>query len=134
MDRFDLCVHVEATSFTSLQNQALGETTGDIAACVRAAQSCQSLRFSAHDGIHTNADAHGKVLTQTCALAPETIGWLHKALDHFQLSPRGYHSMLRVAQTIADLDGSDTIEKPHLSEALGFRPFPASGKSAKQAG
>jgi len=74
------------------------------------------------------------VLTQTCALAPETIGWLHKALDHFQLSPRGYHRMLRVARTIADLDGSDTIEKPHLSEALGFRPFPACGKSAKQAG
>ena len=134
LDRFDLCVHVEATSFTSLQNHELGETTGDIAARVRAARRCQSLRFSAHDGIHSNADAHGKVLTQTCALAPETIGWLHKALDHFQLSPRGYHRMLRVARTIADLDGSDTIEKPHLSEALGFRPFPASGKSAKQAG
>ena len=134
LDRFDLCVHVEATSFTSLQNHELVETTGDIAARVRAARRCQSLRFSAHDGIHSNADAHGKVLTQTCALAPETIGWLHKALDHFQLSPRGYHRMLRVARTIADLDGSDTIEKPHLSEALGFRPFPASGKSAKQAG
>ena len=134
LDRFDLCVHVEATSFTSLQNNELGETTGDIAARVRAARRCQSLRFSAHDGIHSNADAHGKVLTQTCALAPETIGWLHKALDHFQLSPRGYHRMLRVARTIADLDGSDTIEKPHLSEALGFRPLPASGKTAKQAG
>ena len=134
LDRFDLCVHVEATSFTSLQNHELGETTGDIAARVRAARRCQSLRFSAHDGIHSNADAHGKVLTQTCALAPETIGWLHKALDHFQLSPRGYHRMLRVARTIADLDGSDIIEKPHLSEALGFRPLPASGKTAKQAG
>ena len=134
LDRFDLCLHVEATSFTSLQNHGLVETTGDIAARVRAARRCQSLRFSAHDGIHSNADAHGKVLTQTCALAPETIGWLHKALDHFQLSPRGYHRMLRVARTIADLDGSDTIEKPHLSEALGFRPFPACGKSAKQAG
>ena len=97
LDRFDLCVHVEATSFTSLQNQELGETTGDIAGRVRAARRCQSLRFSAHDGIHSNADAHGKVLTQTCALAPETIGWLHKALDHFQLSPRGYHRMLWVA-------------------------------------
>jgi magnesium chelatase family protein len=55
-------------------------------------------------------------------------------LDHFQLSPRGYHRMLRVARTIADLEGSDTIEKPHLSEALSFRPFPASGETAKQAG
>ena len=134
LDRFDLCVHVEATSFTSLQNHELGETTGDIAARVRAARRCQSLRFSAHDGIHSNADAHGKLLTQTCALATETIGWLHKALDHFQLSPRGYHRMLRVARTIADLEGSDTIEKPHLSEALSFRPFPASGETAKQAG
>ena len=134
LDRFDLCVHVEATSFTSLQNHELGETTGDIAARVRAARRCQSLRFSAHDGIHSNADAHGKLLTQTCALATETIGWLHKALDHFQLLPRGYHRMLRVARTIADLEGSDTIEKPHLSEALSFRPFPASGETAKQAG
>ena len=134
LDRFDLCVHAEATSFTSLQNHELGETTGDIAARVRAARRCQSLRFSAHDGIHSNADAHGKLLTQTCALATETISWLHKALDHFQLSPRGYHRMLRVARTIADLEGSDTIEKPHLSEALSFRPFPASGETAKQAG
>jgi len=134
LDRFDLCVHVEATSFTSLQNHELGETTGDIAARVRAAQRCQSLRFSAHDGIHSNADAHGELFIQTCALATETISWLHKALDHFQLSPRGYHRMLRVARTIADLEGSDTIEKPHLSEALSFRPFPASGETAKQAG
>ena len=67
-------------------------------------------------------------------LQTETISWLHKALDHFQLSPRGYHRMLRVARTIADLEGSDTIEKPHLSEALSFRPFPASGETAKQAG
>ena len=126
-------MHVESTSFTSLQNHELGETTGDIAARVRAARRCQSLRFSAHDGIHSNADAHGKLLTQTCALATETIGWLHKALDHFQLSSRGYHRMLRVARTIADLKGSDTIEKPHLSEALSFRPFPACGHTVKQA-
>ncbi len=134
LDNFDLCVHVEATSFKSLQNHELGETTGDIAARLRAARRCQSLRFSAYDGIHSNADAHGKVLNQTCAPAPETISWLHKALDHVQLSPRGYHRMLRVARTIADLDGSDANEKPHLSEALGFRPIPASGKSATQAG
>ena len=134
LDRFDLCVHVEATSFNALHNHELGETTGDIAARVRAARRCQSLRFSAHDGIHSNADAHGKLLIQTCALATETIGWLHNALDHFQLSPLGYHHMLRVARTIADLEGSDTIEKPHLSEALSFRPFPAFGETAKQAG
>ena len=127
-------MHVQATSFTFLQTDELGETTGDIAARVRAARRCQSLRLSAHDGIHNNADSHGKVLSQTCVLATETIGWLNKALDDFQLSPRGYHRMLRVARTIAELDGSDAIEKPHLIEALVFRPFTASGKSAKQAG
>lgn len=127
-------MHVEATLFTSLQTYELGETTGDIAARVRTAWRCQSLRFSAHDGIHSNADSHGKVLSQTCFLATETIGWLHKALDDFRLSRRGYDRMIQVAQTSAKLDGSDTIEKPYLSEALGFRPFPASGKSAKQAG
>jgi magnesium chelatase family protein len=133
LDRFDLCLHAEATSFTSLQNHELGETTDDIAARVRAARRCQSLRFSAHDEIHSNADAHGKVLTQTCALTTETIGWLHKALDHFQLSPRGYHGMLQVARTTANLEGGDKIENPHLSEALSFRPFPAYGQTAKQA-
>ena len=127
-------MHVAATSFTSLQTHELGATTGDIAARVRAARRCQSLRFSAHDGIHSNADSLHKVLSQTCVLATETIGWLTKALDDFQLSPRGYHRMLQVARTSAELDGSDTIEKLHLSGALVFRPFPASGKSAKQAG
>ena len=110
LDRFNLCVREEDTSFTSLQNHKLGETTGEIAARVRAARRCQSRRFYAHYGIHRNTAAHGKVLTHTCALATETIGCLHKASDHFQLSPRGYHRMLRVARTIADLEGSDTIE------------------------
>ena len=48
--------------------------------------------------------------TQTCALATKTIGWLHEALDHFQLLPHGYHRMLRTARTIANLKKSDTIE------------------------
>jgi magnesium chelatase family protein len=71
--------------------------------------------------LRVNAEANGKLLEQIAA--PDTAGMklLRDAADAMQLSTRGYHRVLKVARTIADLDGAETIGRPHLAEALAYR-------------
>ncbi|KZY47912.1 hypothetical protein A3731_28995 [Roseovarius sp. HI0049] len=68
-----------------------------------------------------NADAEGEMLTEIATPDTEGRELLTKVADRFGLSARGYHRVLRVARTIADLDGADTIRRPHVAEAVSFR-------------
>ena len=82
----------------------------------------QSARFEALEvTARVNADADGALLEEIATPDKEGRDMLLKAADRFRLSARGYHRILRVARTIADLEGSDGVAMPHIAEALSFR-------------
>ncbi|MBV2359965.1 YifB family Mg chelatase-like AAA ATPase [Thalassococcus sp. CAU 1522] len=121
MDRFDLRVEVPPVAFADLDLPDPGERSADIAARVAGARAAQTARYGMGAAIRTNADAEGDALAQAAPLDTESRALLTRAADRLGLSARGYHRVLRVARTIADLDAADTIARPHLAEALSYR-------------
>ncbi|MEM8555300.1 MAG: YifB family Mg chelatase-like AAA ATPase [Pseudomonadota bacterium] len=121
MDRFDLRVEVPPVSFQDLDLPATGEPSSEIATRVAKARATQTKRFGETGDIRVNADAEGQVLETIAPLATECRDMLNQAAERFGLSARGFHRVLRVARTIADLDASAEIAPPHMAEALSFR-------------
>ena len=121
MDRFDLRIEVPPVSYTDLDLPSSGESSATVAARVATARDLQTARYRDHPGMRLNADAEGEMLTEIATPDTEGRDLLTKVADRFGLSARGYHRVLRVARTIADLDGSDTIRRPHVAEAVSFR-------------
>lgn len=121
MDRFDLRIEVPPVPYSDLDLAPASEGSAEIAQRVAAARDVQEDRFKDHPGVHLNADAEGALLEKNAALDTESRGLLHKAADRFSLTARGYHRVLRVARTIADLEEAPDIQRPHVAEALGFR-------------
>ncbi len=121
MDRFDLRIEVPPVAFTDLDLPPSGDSSADIAARVEAARDIQSRRFRDTPNTRQNADVEGKLLEEIAAPDAEGKELLLKAADKFGLSARAFHRILRVARTIADLEGADDIRRPHVAEALSFR-------------
>ena len=128
MDRFDLRLEVPPVAYADLDLPANGEKSTDIAARVAAARKLQSRRFEALGSTaRVNADADGALLDEIAT--PDAAGkaFLLQAADRFKLSARGYHRILRLARTIADLEGDTTIGQPHIAEAVGYRLMGGAG-------
>lgn len=121
MDRFDLRVEVPPVAYTDLDLPPSGDTSATVAARVAAARAVQTARFANHPGIRVNAEAEGAVLEQIATPDEAGRALLAKVADRFGLSARGYHRVLRVARTIADLDGAAEVRQPHIAEAVSFR-------------
>ena len=121
MDRFDLRVEVPQVTVEDLGLPRTGETSAAIAARVAAARAVQRARYAGHAGVAVNADAEGDLLEAIVALTEGAARLVAEVAARFRLSARGYHRVLRVARTIADLEGSATVEKPHVAEAAGYR-------------
>ncbi len=121
MDRFDLRVEVPPVGFRDLDLPASGEATAEVAARVAKARARQAQRFEGSDDTRVNADAEGALLEEVATPCSEGRALLTRVAERFRLSARGYHRVLRVARTIADLDGSDTVRKPHVAEAVSYR-------------
>ncbi|MGY6634875.1 MAG: YifB family Mg chelatase-like AAA ATPase [Alkalilacustris sp.] len=121
MDRFDLRVEVPPVAFRDLDLPASTEGTEVVAARVEAARSRQRARFAAHPAVRVNADAEGALLEQVARPDSEGQALLVRAAERLGLTARGYHRVLRVARTIADLEGSDTVRAPHVAEAASYR-------------
>jgi magnesium chelatase family protein len=121
MDRFDLRVDVPPVAFTDLDLPGSGDSSADVAARVAAARATQAARFKDHAGMRVNADAEGDMLEQIATPDAEARALLTKVAERFHLSARGYHRVIRVARTIADLDGAQSVRKPHIAEAVSFR-------------
>ncbi|MCU0800361.1 MAG: YifB family Mg chelatase-like AAA ATPase [Rhodobacteraceae bacterium] len=121
MDRFDLRIEVPPVAYTDLDLPATGDSSATVADRVRRARAVQTERYSGHDSIHVNADAEGAVLEQVAT--PDAAGrsLLARVAERFGLSARGYHRVLRVARTIADLEGAAMVSQPHVAEALSYR-------------
>ena len=112
MDRFDLRIEVPPVAFTDLDLPQPAESSADIAVRVAKARAVQSARFDTVDSARVNADAEGALLEEIAAPDTEGRDLLLKVAERFGLSARGYHRILRVARTIADLDGPRRYANP----------------------
>ena len=121
MDRFDLRVDVPPVAYTDLDLPATGDTSAQVRARVAAARVVQETRFADHPQMRVNADLEGAVLDEFVAPDAESRALLARVAERFGLSARGYHRILRVARTIADLSGSERVALPHIAEAVSFR-------------
>ncbi|MTV17555.1 MULTISPECIES: YifB family Mg chelatase-like AAA ATPase [Bradyrhizobium] len=123
MDRIDLRIEVPAVTAADLILPPPAEGSAEVAARVAAARDIQLARYAAAGMPHvrTNAEAPSSLL-ETIA-QPDAHGQklLREAADNMHLTARGYHRVLRVARTLADLDGAETIGRLHLAEALSYR-------------
>lgn len=121
MDRFDLRVDVPPVAFRDLDLPSSGVTSAELASRIAAARTRQTKRFRNHSDLRQNADLQGDLLEEVTELDAESRGLLTSAADRFGLSARGYHRVLRVARSIADLDGSERLSRDHVAEALSYR-------------
>ncbi|MEP2030834.1 MAG: YifB family Mg chelatase-like AAA ATPase [Paracoccaceae bacterium] len=129
MDRIDLRVEVPPVAFSDLDLPANGDSSAEIADRVAAARALQQARFAGTPQIRENADAEGEILEEIARPDSEGRNLLNKAAERFGLTARGYHRVLRVARTIADLDASRDVARPHVAEAISFR-LPAEAQYA----
>lgn len=124
LDRFDLRVSVPAVKTSDLALPPAKEGTAQVAARVAAARALQRTRYgslAADGGPLCNAELSGRLLDTFCPLDTESRTLLHTAAERMGLSARGYHRVLRVARTLADLAGDAALRKPHVAEALAYR-------------
>jgi magnesium chelatase family protein len=123
LDRIDLTIEVPAVRTSDLELPPPAEGSAEIAARVAAARAVQAERFQAlgRPELRTNAEAEGELLDRIAPLDAGCRALLKRVSEAFHLSARGWHRLIRVARTIADLEGSETIRKAHLAEAIGFR-------------
>ncbi|MCP3968845.1 MAG: YifB family Mg chelatase-like AAA ATPase [Rhodobacteraceae bacterium] len=121
MDRFDLRIEVPPVAFSDLDLPQSGDKSAEVAARVAAARDTQTTRFVGHTGMRVNADAEGLMLEQMATPDKEGRALLTRVAERFGLSARGYHRVLRVARTIADLECSDAVHSHHVAEAVSYR-------------
>ena len=122
MDRFDLRIEVPQVAIEDLAIPAASTGSAEIADRVARARAVQRTRFDGMDGLSTNSDAEGDLLTEIAAPDPEAEALLAQISKRFGFSARSYHRVLRVARTIADLDGRDgPVTRPDVAEAAGYR-------------
>lgn len=123
LDRIDLHVHVPAVSASDLTLPPPAEGTAEVAARVAAARAVQKERYGGiSDGsLRTNADADGQLLEEVAAPDQPGRALLGEAVERMGLTARGYHRVLRVARTLADLDGASGVRRIHIAEALSYR-------------
>lgn len=121
LDRIDLQVEVTPVPFEDLSNAPLGESSADIRKRVFDARTIQEERYKHLPQIHCNAQMTSKVLRTFAKLDENGKSCLNKAMKSLDLSARAYGRILKVARTIADLEGSSIINATHIGEAISYR-------------
>jgi magnesium chelatase family protein len=123
-DRIDLHVEVPAISSADLALPPPAEGTREVAARIGAARTRQHERYRDVGGPErprTNSEVDGKLLEEIAAPDQDGRNLLIAAVDRLNLSARGFHRILRVARTLADLEASPRVRRIHIAEALSFR-------------
>lgn len=121
MDRIDLQIEIQPLTFEEMSHSEPGEPSAVIRERVVHARQIQQQRFASVPGVHCNAQMTSKLMQQFAQPDDAGMTMLREAMNRLQLSARAYDRILRVARTIADLEGSAAILSHHLAEAIGYR-------------
>ena len=121
LDRIDIHCEVQAVPFVQLSQLKPGEPSANIRQRVIAARKIQEARFSPYKSIHCNAQMTDRMLHEFAEPDETSLALLRKAMERLKLSARAYNRILKVARTIADLEGSEKVQSHHIAEAVGYR-------------
>lgn len=120
LDRIDICVEAAPVTYRDIRAEEENETSAQIQARIAAAREIQKLRY-AGSGIYTNSEMGIRQIRRFCSLKKDDEAFLQQIFSRLGLSARGCHKILKVARTLADLEGKEQIERNHLMEAAGYR-------------
>ena len=120
-DRIDIHIEVPAVRFKELSSDRTGDKSADIRERVKAARKIQQERFAGSKRIFSNSDMNTKALKKYCPLTDDCMTLLKNAIDKLGLSARAYDRIIKVARTIADLEGVEDINTAHISESIQYR-------------
>ncbi len=120
LDRIDIQIEVKPVKYDDLSNRKPQENSTAIAQRVQKARDIQAARYKG-TSIKANSHITSDIIAEVCRMTPEAEIMLKDAFDRLGLSARAYDRILKVARTCADLDGSELLEKPHISQAISFR-------------
>ena len=121
LDRIDLYIDISPVKIDQLQNSAPSENSQTIAQRVQKARDMQTKRFKNIPHINSNSEMTPDEITQFCELDDESRNIMKTAMKQLSLSARGYHRVIKVARSIADIEQSESIKMPHVAEALQYR-------------
>ena len=121
LDRIDMHLEVAPLPFEEMSNKRSGESSQTIKKRVEAARKIQEKRYKQNPYIFNNGQMGTKELGKYCQLENSSLRLLEKSVKHFGLSARGYHRILKISRTIADLEQSQKIETGHIAEAIQYR-------------
>ena len=127
LDRIDLHIEVEPVPFEKLSDTIPSESSEAIRLRVAAARALQSARFEALDNTHYNAQMTSRQIRKYCVLDDTSMTLLKNAMERLSLSARAYDRILKVARTIADLEGKETLSTEHIAEAIQYRSLDREG-------
>jgi magnesium chelatase family protein len=127
LDRIDIHVEVTPVSYQELSGTARSEKSEMVRTRVMKARAVQEKRYTRNEGVHCNAQIGSKQLREVCSIGEAGSQLLKTAMERLGLSARAYDRILKVARTIADLDGSEKIETSHLAEAIQYRSLDREG-------
>jgi magnesium chelatase family protein len=120
LDRIDIHVEVPAVRYRELAKSREGESSSNIRVRVEAAREIQRQRFAKTPRVHCNAQMGPRLIRAHCALTAEGHSLIGSVIDRLGMSARAHDRILKVARTIADLAGSESITVPHLAEAIQY--------------
>ena len=121
LDRIDIQIEIVPVPFEKMAEQKPGESSAVIRERVIKARKIQEERFANHPGIYCNAQMESKLLQEYAVPDTQGLQLLRNAMSRLNLSARAYDRILKVARTIADLEGDSSIKPHHLAEAIGYR-------------
>ena len=129
LDRIDIQLEVPAVDPRDLPFAEAGEPSSEIRKRVMAARKLQEERYRELPGVHTNGEVRSRDLVAACKLVPSMKDELVRMIERLRLSARAYDKVLRVARTLADLDGSEAVRREDLLGAISFRRLDGAGES-----
>ena len=127
LDRIDIHIEVTPVPFEKLSDDRKGESSIEIRKRVTAAREQQTKRFEDNDSVHYNAQMNTKQIRKYCVLDEASKQLLKTAMERLNLSARAYDRILKVARTIADLEGVEELNGSHISEAIQYRSLDREG-------